>query len=83
MNYSREVYNKAGLISYAIHRISQIRDTSDLCLTEDMKRDIIYKVVFEGFQAMDEIEFDAYLKLLILIGIYLHYSYCFLLFLIQ
>lgn len=49
-----------------------------------MKRHIICKQfarkrVFECFQAIVEMEFDASLGLLILIGSYLHYYYCVLL----
>lgn len=75
------LHTKPGVTSYAIHRISKIRDTFDLCLTEAMKRDIVHysnlqgSAVFENFQTIDDIEFDAYLGVLILIGICLYYIF--------
>ncbi|XP_053967658.1 uncharacterized protein LOC128869172 [Anastrepha ludens] len=66
------LYGKSGVTSYVIHRISKIRDTFDLCLTEALKSYIIHysnlqgSAVFENFPAVDATEFDAYLIFLYL-----------------
>ncbi|XP_037931805.1 piggyBac transposable element-derived protein 4-like [Teleopsis dalmanni] len=74
------IHERTGVTAYAVQRISEIRDSFDLCITTTMKKEIIRysnmqgNAVYENFHCMDEIEFDAYLGLLMLIGVYRSYG---------
>jgi len=70
---------KPGVTSYAmLHtKFQTFVMHFNVCLTETMKKEIIFfsnlqgNAVFEDFAVIDDIEFDANLGLLILIGMYL------------
>ncbi|XP_017479435.1 PREDICTED: piggyBac transposable element-derived protein 4-like [Rhagoletis zephyria] len=70
-------HGRQGVTAYAVHRISNIKESFDLCFTAQMKRMVIQftniegnKKIGERYNQIDEIELDAFLGILILAGVY-------------
>lgn len=73
------MHQRPGVTSYAVQRITEIKDSFDLCFINSIKRDVILFTNMEGnrrnenIHNIDKVEFDAYLGLLLLIGMYIYF----------